>query len=81
MIAVKKTLRLDRSFQQIKRSSVLLQHVVFQQAKRTKIGKENSQYEKSDTRSFFHVTAIISSTPRRDDTDMEIVSKTTTIDD
>ena len=65
----------------MKRSRVLLQHVVLQQAKRTKIGKESPQYEKSDIRFFFHLTAIISSTPKRDDTDMDIVSKTTTIDD
>ena len=37
--------------------------------------------EKSDMLSFFHVTSIVSSTPRRDDTDMEIVCKTITIDD
>ena len=48
-------------------------------SKKQKIGKENPQHEKSDIRSFFHVTSIVSSTPRRDDTDMEIVCKT--IDD
>ena len=69
MIAVKKTLLLDRSFRQTKRSRVLLQHVVLKQAKRKKIGKENPQHEKSDIRSFFHFTSIVSSTPKRDDTD------------
>ena len=48
-------------------------------SKKKKIGKENPQHEKSDIRSFFHVTSIVSNTPRRDDTDMEIVCKT--IDD
>ena len=48
-------------------------------SKMKKIGKENPQHEKSDIRSFFHVTSIVSSTPRRDDTDMEIVCKTITI--
>ena len=42
-------------------------------SKKKKIGKENSQHEKSDIPSFFHVTSVLSSTPRRDDTDIEIV--------
>ena len=50
-------------------------------SKKKKIGKENPQHEKSDIRSFFYATSIVSSTPRRDDTDMEIVCKTITIDD
>ena len=50
-------------------------------ASKNKIGKENPQQEKSDIRSFFHVTSIVRSTPRRDDTDMEIVCKSITIDD
>ena len=33
------------------------------------IGKENPHHEKLDIRSFFHVTSIVSSTPRRYDTD------------
>ena len=49
--------------------------------KKNKLGKENPQQEKSDIRSFFYVPSILSSTPRRDDTDMEIVCKIVTIDD
>ena len=48
-------------------------------SKKKKIGKEDPQNEKSDIQSFFHVTSIVSSTPRRDDTDMEIVCITITI--
>ena len=48
--------------------------------KKNKLGKENPQQEKSDIRSFFYVPSILSSTPRRDDTDMEIVCKVVTID-
>ena len=44
-------------------------------SKKKKIGKENPQHEKSDILSFFHVTSIVSSTLRKDDTDMEIVNK------
>ena len=40
--------------------------------KKKKIGKENPQHEKSDIQVFFHVTSIPNSTPRRDDTDLEI---------
>ena len=50
-------------------------------SKTNKIGKENPQHGKSDIRSFFHVTSIVSSTPRTDDTDMGIFSETITIDD
>ena len=49
--------------------------------KKTKIRKENPQHEKSDIRSFLHVTSIVSSTSRRGHTDMEIVCKTITIDE
>ena len=50
-------------------------------SKKKKIGKENPQHEKSDIQSFFHVASIVSSLQRRDDTDMQIVSKSITIDD
>ena len=39
-------------------------------SKEKKIGKENPHHEKSDIRSFIHVTSIVSSTSGRDDTDM-----------
>ena len=50
-------------------------------SKKKKIGKENPQHKKSAIRSFFHVASIVSSTSRKDDTDIEIVCKTITIDD
>ena len=41
----------------------------------------NPQHKKSDIWSFFHVTSIVSNTPRKDDADTGIVCKTITIDD
>ena len=49
--------------------------------KKKKIGKENPQHKKSDFRPFFHVTSIVSSTPRKHDTGLKIVCRTITIDD
>ena len=50
-------------------------------SKKKKMGKENPRHEKSDILSFFHFTSVVSSTSRRDDTDIEIDCKTIIIDD
>ena len=59
----------------------ILEACISSARKKNKLGKENPQHEKSDIRSFFYVPSILSRTPRRDDTDMEIVCKIVTIDD
>ena len=59
----------------------ILEACISSARKKNKLGKEYPQHEKSDIRSFFYVPSILSSTPRRDDTGMEIVCKIVTIDD
>ena len=81
MVAVKKTLWLDRSFRQTMRSRVLLQHVACSSSASKKKKNRNPQHKKSDIWSFFHVTSIVSNTPRKDDANTGIVCKTITIDD
>ena len=59
----------------------ILEACISSARKKNKLGKEDPQHEKSDIRSFFYVPSILSSTPRRDDTNVEIVCKVVTIDD
>ena len=80
MIAVKKTvLRSFLSTNELIESTVRARSSSAREKK--KIGKENTHHKNSDIPSFFHVTSIFSSVPSRDDTDMEIICETITIDD